>query len=139
MIVSVDQALEILDGPGRSTVEREMAAHYLKSHVTPKATARLVQALQDDDPGVAWTAAEALSRLGEPAVWELLRALSDHDRAGDPRLLTGAYQALYHMPSSSFNVPVNRLMEALKGPAPDLSAMEEAHRLLQLRENGKRL
>ena len=62
MITSVDQALAILDNNNLTTVEREMAGHYLRTHPDNKAISRLVKALQDDDSGVAWSAAEALSR-----------------------------------------------------------------------------
>jgi len=139
MIGSVDQALEILDGAGRTTVEREMAAHYLEAHPSNQATARLVKALQDDDPGVTWSAAEALSHLGDMALKELFRALTDHERVGDPRLLSGAYHVLFHMQSTSHSARLSPLIEALQGPVPDLETMQEAHRLLQQLEYGRPL
>jgi HEAT repeat protein len=137
MVTSMDQALAILDDTGRSDLDREMAGHYLQTHPNEKAIVRLVKALQDDDTGVAWSAAEALSRLGLPAIKELCRALSDHARSGDPRLLTGAHHVLYHMPNSSLTPQLVPLMQALKGPVPDLMAMEEADRLLRQLDNNK--
>ncbi len=135
MITSVEQALSILDDASRSEVEREMAGHYLQTHPHSKAIVRLVKALQDDDTGVAWAAAEGLSRLGEPAVVEVCRALSDHQRAGDPRLLTGAYHVLRHLQDITLSQQATPLMRALRGPVPDLKAMEEADRLLRLLGN----
>jgi len=99
---------------------------------------RLVQALQDDDAGVAWSAAEGLARLGEPAVKELCHALSDHVRVGDARLLTGAYHVLYHVENETLKEQVNPLLLALKGPVPDLKAMEEADRLLKRLDHDRR-
>jgi HEAT repeat protein len=131
MITSVEQALAILDDVGRSDLEREMAGHYLQAHPNDKAIVRLVKALQDNDPGVAWAAAEALSRLGDSALTELCRALTDHKRVGDPRLLTGAQHVLYHMQNTTVSEQLSPLMQALQGPVPDLRAMVEADRLLR--------
>jgi hypothetical protein len=137
MIRSVDQALGILDDRSRPPVEREVAGRYLMAHPDAKAAARLVLALQDDAAGVVWSAAETLAQLGDAALVELCRALADHKRAGDPRLLNGAYQALYHMQNATRPDILGRLMRALKSPAPDLAAMEEAHQVLrELGQNG---
>lgn len=138
MITSVDQALAILDNNNLTTVEREMAGHYLLGHPDNKAIVRLVKALQDDDTGVAWSAAEALSRLGEPALKELCHALLDHVRVGDPRLLTGAYHVLYHIQNVALSEFISPLLLALKGPVPDLQAMEQADRLLRHLDHLKR-
>ena len=137
MITSVEQALKILDDPSRSDMERELAGRYLLAHPHDNAIVRLVKALQDDDAGVAWSAAETLSRIGEPALRELCRALSDHQRVGDPRLLNGAYHVLYHLQNPALSKQLNPLMQALKGPAADLAAMEEADRLLRYLDNRK--
>ena len=132
MITSVEQALTILDDQNRSDIEREMAGHYLQTHPNTKAIVRLVKALQDDDSGVAWAAAEGLARMGEPAVVEVCHALADHERAGDPRLLRGAYHVLRHLADAALYQQAFPLMQALKGPASDLQAMQEADRLLRL-------
>jgi HEAT repeat protein len=139
MITSVDQALTILENKNLTAVEREMAGRYLRAHPDNKAIVQLVRALQDDDRGVAWSAAESLSRLGEPAVKELCHALSDHIRVGDPRLLSGAYHVLYHLQDEALAGHIVPLLHALKGPVPDLKAMEEADRLLRRLDHQKRL
>ena len=129
-IMSETQALQVLDDIRQGPLEREAAARYLKRHPTQKVIHRLVLALQDDDFGVRWDAAEALALLGEPALPELVKALTDPQRIGDSRLREGAYHVLHHMQRDRLSVPVDKLMAALKGPASDIAAFEEANRLL---------
>ena len=130
-ITSETQALDILDDLRQAHLQREAAARHLAEHPTPRAIARLVRALQDDDFGVRWDAAVALARLGNLALPELLRALTDPSRVGDPRLREGVYHALHYNQSPHLPVPVRPLMEALRGPAADIASMDEASRLLQ--------
>jgi HEAT repeat protein len=130
-VTTETQALKILDDPLQEPLEREAAARFLKTHPTQKVIRRLVQALQDDDFGVRWDAAEALAHLGEPALPELLKALTEPQRIGDSRLREGAYHTLHHMQTEYLPVSVHKLMETLKGPASDIAAFEEAHHLLE--------
>lgn len=134
-ITSEAQALEILDDTGQDMRHREAAARYLAAHPSPEIVGRLVQALQDNDFGVRWEAAVALSQLGNPALIEMLKALTDPKRVGDSRLRRGIYHALHYNQSLHLPVSMTRLMEALKGPAADIASMEEAGRLLQLIEH----
>ena len=129
-IVSLEQALDILDNPFRTVAEREAAARYFEVDPDPRAVPRLARALQDEDFGVRWAASEALAQLGVAALEEVLRALADPKRVGDPRLRASAYHML-HM-GHNWPVPVGRLMVSLKGPAADLASLEEAAHLLQL-------
>lgn len=131
MITSVSQAITLLDHPGADPVQREMAAHYLEQHADVTIAHRLVQALQDDDPGVRWAAAEALARLGDTALPELLVALMNPKQVGDPLMREGIYRVLYHNRSREVTEKALHLMHALHGPAADLASMEEAYLLLR--------
>jgi len=138
-ITSEAQALEILDDTGQDMLQREAAARYLANHPSQEIVGRLVQALQDSDFGVRWEAAVALSQLGNPALIEMLKALTDPKRVGDSRLRRGIYHALHYNQSLHLPVSMARLMEALKGPAADIASMEEASRLLQqIQADGKK-
>jgi HEAT repeat protein len=128
-IISSEQALSILDNRQNLVAEREAAARFLRKNPDPRAVGRLGVALQDEDFGVRWAASEALSQLGVAALEEVLRALADPDRVGDPRLRESAYHML-HL-NQDWPVPVKTLMASLKGPAADLASLEEAARLLQ--------
>ncbi len=129
-IISLEQALGILDNPFATVAEREAAARYLETDPDLRAVPRLARALQDEDFGVRWAASEALAQLGVAALEEVLRALADPKRVGDPRLRESAYHMLHI--GQRWPVPVKGLLASLKGPAADLASLEEAAHLLQL-------
>lgn len=56
---------------------REASVRYLAHHPTFRAIQRLALALDDDDFGVHWEAAAALTELGAVGVPDLLRALAN--------------------------------------------------------------
>ena len=130
MITSQAQALDLLDDGRERAALREAAIRYLKAYPTSTVIARLVQALQDDDVGVRWEASTVLAQLGEIALPEVLRALTDPKRVGDPRLRDSAYHILH---SNQAVVPVRiiDLLEALRGPAADIASLVEANRVLR--------
>jgi hypothetical protein len=134
VITSEDEAIELLDNTNLNSLEREDAIRYLTYQASDQAIQRLVEALQDDDFGVRWEAAASLAKLGDRGLNEILRALVDPDRVGDPRLREGAYHMLHYNRTSKFPVPTKNLMLAIKGPAPDITTMEEAGKLLQIFE-----
>ena len=138
MITSVSQAVQLLDDAGADAIQREMAAHYLEQHPDRSIVQRLVNALEDDDPGVRWASAEALSKLGQRALVDMLVALMDPTRVGDPLLREGVYHALHHNLDPKIPAQAHALMQALRGPVPDLASMEEAFYLLrQMREENR--
>jgi HEAT repeat protein len=138
MITSVSQAVQLLDNERADSIQREMAAHYLEQHPDRAILQRLVTALEDNDPGVRWASAETLSKLGTLALIDMLIALMDPLRVGNPLLREGVYHALYHNLDPHTTVQASGLMQALQGPAADLASMEEAYHLLrQIRENAK--
>jgi HEAT repeat protein len=132
MVINVDSleaALKLLDNVREEPAHREAAVRYLSNHASPEAIARLVRTLQDDDFGVRWEAALALTQLGEPAVIEVLKALADPRRVDDPRLREGAYHIL-HNGQVPATLNVTELLNALRGQAADISSLVEAYHLL---------
>ncbi len=129
LIESVQQAKAVLDDVHEDAGSREAAVRYLAAHAIPAIITRLVQALQDDDVGVRWEAANALAQLGEPALREVLKALTDPQRVDDPRLRESAYHIL-HVTQAAMPVPLTELLEALRGPAADVASLVAAHRVL---------
>lgn len=134
VLSSENDAIEILDRENVSSLEREDAVRYLAYQPSDRAIRRLVKALQDHDFGVRWEAAASLAKLGDRGLHEMLKALVDPERVGDPRLREGAYHMLHYNRSDKLPVPTKELMLALKGPAPDISTMEEAGKLLHIIE-----
>jgi HEAT repeat protein len=126
-----DEAIAVLNNGQTYYVNREDAIRYLAYRPSPRAIKELVCALQDDDFGVRWEAAASLAILGDRALPELLKALTDPDRVGDPRVREGAYHILHYNRTPHLPVPTAKLMEALKGPAPDITSMEVADNLLK--------
>jgi HEAT repeat protein len=138
MITSVLQAVELLDDASADTIQREMAAHYLEQHPDRTIVQRMVSALEDNDPGVRWASAEALSKLGQRALIDMLMALMDPTRVGNPLLREGVYHALHHNLDPKIPAQAHALMQALRGPVPDLASMEEAFYLLrEIREENR--
>jgi HEAT repeat protein len=129
-IYSVEQAMEILSDPLEDQLLREQAIRYLSYHPSEEVINKLVWTLQDDEFGIRWEAAVTLAQLGERALPELLKALTDPDRVGDPRLREGAYHILHYNRDPFYGVNIARLLQALKGPAADIASMKEAGRIL---------
>ncbi len=130
MIASSVQAMEVLDDVREEAAIREAAIRYLAKGPTPAVITRLVQALQDDDTGVRWAAAEALTPLGLAALPEVLKALTDPQRVSDPRLRESAYHIL-HSDQASVPVSIAELLDALRGQAADIASLVEANRVLR--------
>jgi len=129
-IYSVEQAMEILSDPLEDQLLREQAIRYLSYHPSEEVINKLVWNLEDDEFGIRWEAAITLAQLGEKALPGLLKALTDPDRVGDPRLREGAYHALHYNRDPFYGVSITRLLQALKGPAADIASMKEAGRIL---------
>jgi len=129
-ISSVEQAVEILSDQLEDQLLREQAIRFLSYHPSEEVINKLVWTLQDDEFGIRWEAAVTLAQLGEKALPELLKALTDPDRVGDPRLREGAYHILHHNRDPFYGVNISRLLQALKGPAADIASMKEAGRIM---------
>ena len=99
---------------------------------------RLTLALNDDDFGVHWEAAAALAELGAVALPELLLALANPKLAASPRVREGAYHVLHYSSAPEVHNYAARLMEALKGPAADITTLIEANHWLEEIESRER-
>jgi hypothetical protein len=134
MITSQTQAMELLDDVRENATLREAAIRYLARDPAPAVIARLVQALQDDEFSVRWEAATAVAQQGEAGVLEVLKALTDGERVGDPRLRECAYHIL-HNNTASVPMPIAELLVALHGgPAADITSLVEASHALRAYE-----
>ncbi len=125
------QALDILRDVSRAPELRAKAARYLGQYpTTPRGIQSLVTALQDDDFGVQWEAAEALAKCAPLALPEMLKALTDPKRAGDPRVRRGISHALHESRDPELKALTADLVEALREPAAIIGAMVAAGTLL---------
>ncbi len=136
-ITSETQALDILKDVSRDPELRAKAARYLGQYPTPQVIQSLVAALQDDDFGVRWVAAEALAKCGPVALPEMLKALTDPKRVGDPRVRSGISHALHEIRNPELQAQTADLVEALRGPAAAIPAMIAAGALLVKQRKGK--
>lgn len=127
MIESVEQAINTMKDTDLSEVEREHAIQYLQEHQTDEGIDVLIDALEDDDPGIRWKASEALSAYGESAMPRLLEALCQPST--DQRMREGAWHVLRQNSSHTVRAETQELQKALKGPSANIASMEEANKL----------
>lgn len=126
---SISQALAVLDDTRQDYRTREQAVHDLSGHPTPQTAERLVQALEDEEFGVRWAAAVALIQMGKIALPALLRALTQ--RPDSVWLREGAHHILHYTGDAKIRQQTAGLLEALKGPAAQLSTAQTAYAILQ--------
>jgi hypothetical protein len=122
------QALNVLDDNRNGIQLREEAARFLEQNPTEDATQRLIKALTDDDFGVRWAAATALTRLGNYALTALLHELIQNT---SPRLRESAYHVLHYNDSQWIRIHSKPLMDAIKDLAPDVTTPKAAYHLLK--------
>lgn len=128
MVQTDTEAIKILDNTELSALKREEAVYRLGRHPDERAIKRLVQALEDNDFGVRWAAAVALSELGRKALLPLLQALTQ--RADDPWLREGVYHVLHYNSDPRVRDETHELRQALKGPAANIASAETAFKLM---------
>jgi HEAT repeat protein len=109
-----DAALAILDDHGRREHERTEAIRLLAKTPTAPIIERLVLALEDNDPGVRWAAARALSHIGDRTLAPLVRALVT--RPNSFILRDSAHHVLKGMFAPKRADLVERLLDAVSGP-----------------------
>ncbi|MCB0065274.1 MAG: HEAT repeat domain-containing protein [Caldilineaceae bacterium] len=123
------EALALLNDPLRSPYEREQGLHALAADPTPAHIERLLEALEDNQFGIRWTAAAALAEMGERALVPLLQLLiRQHDSVW---LREGAYHICYYSSSPKVTAQTQALRKALRGPAAEVVTTDEAVKLLQ--------
>lgn len=134
--ISEQEALAVLADDHQHSLLREEAAAYFEHNLEPgtsRATVRqLIPLLRDDDVGVRWAIAEALTRAGAGVLPDLLHALAAPDNPVDARFCEGVSHVLHCIGQQGELPPAyDSLVAALRGPAAEIEAMQVAHRLLQ--------
>ena len=127
-IQSEQQALTLLNDTTQDVFGREAAIHYLHRYPTQSNLTRLVQALEDDEFGVRWTAAVVLAQVGDDALPPLLHALTEQHES--TWLREGAHHVLHYSSGDKAREKTGALQKALRGPAAEMATMHEAAKLL---------
>lgn len=110
------------------------AAKALSQIGSPEATQSFIRALQDDNFGVRWLAAEGLITIGRPAVKPLLKALES--QADSVRLREGAHHVLHDMVHQLYvdkqmRQHLRPVLDALNGVEPAMGVPVAAQKALQ--------
>jgi HEAT repeat protein len=87
----------------------------------------LIAALEDDDHGVRFAAAEVLAEQGESSFKYLLESLA---KSNNMMLRDGARVVIHQNSSATVKVKSKDLLNALDAPGADIRTMEEATKLL---------
>lgn len=128
MIQSTEQALRLVKDTRLSESERTEGIHYLRDAPTDEGIRALVGALQDDDHGVRFAAANALAYMGDAAMPAVLHALAQPDN--DVVLRKGVAIVIGENTSPKVRSEGQALLKALKGPQAGIATMEAAIRLM---------
>lgn len=132
MITSVTEALQALENVSAGSQIHLEAIRFLTSLDDCYELKNLVDALQSDDFGVRWEAANLLARNGRKSVPVILRALKDPRKVGDQRLRDGVIHIIHNFDEPLLRQELSSLLAAMKGPSADLETMRETYRLLRL-------
>jgi HEAT repeat protein len=128
---TLEEALSVLGEASVDPRTKGEARQFLDG-IEPDVEARqLVEGLRHDDFKVRWEAARLLSDMGKLALKEMLNALVDPQKVGDPRLRSGVYHVLHHHKDPAVRQMTANLVHDLNGSAADLKTLHEAHHLLQ--------
>lgn len=128
------EALLLLNDPLLSPYEREKGLQALAEEPTPAHIERLLEALEDNQFGIRWSAAALLAEMGDKALVPLLQLLiRQHDSVW---LREGAYHICYYSSSATVTEQTRALRKALRGPAAEVATTDEAVKLLQILRNG---
>ena len=130
MIQSKQEAVTILNDSSRATFDREKAIHFLKEQTLSQVEMdALVNALSDDEVGVRWAASVALAAHGRSVLPTILHALVQSNC--NSLLCASVHHILHDNATSDLRVEAKELLQALKGPASDVAAMDVAFKWLQ--------
>jgi HEAT repeat protein len=125
-----EEARKVLNNRAGGVEERENAIHVLSQNPQPEDLVRLVRILEDDDFGMRWAAAVALSLAGDSALRPLLQAL--RARPDSVWLRQGAHHVFHYSSGSIARAYAREMMDAMKGPAAELTTEECAEHILQV-------
>ncbi len=127
MFNSIEDAVKSAQDDSLTEVDREKALRYLEASDDPAAIQTLIMALEDDDHGVRWAAAEVLAAQGETSFKYLLEALS---KPNSKMLRDGAIVVIHQNSSEKLKSKSKELVNSLSSTAADIRSMEEATMLL---------
>ncbi len=125
---SVNEALQVASNLSTSSQTREEAIAFLESHPTPEVIDGLIALMETDDAGVRWKAAEALAKMGKPALVPLLRALLD--KSDSRWMLEGATHVFHDNRDHSIAKMTEGLRAAMKGSGAAVATVTAAGELL---------
>ena len=125
---SVSEALQVASNPTASSRTREDAISFLESHRDPEVIDTLIVLLETDDAGVRWKVAEALAKMGKPALVPLLRTLLD--KSESRWMLEGATHVFHDNRDPSVAKLTEGLRAAMKGPGASMATVTAAGELL---------
>lgn len=109
------------------------AARGLGDPTDPCSMALLAEGLLDENREVRWASADALARIGPPAVPATLTVISQNTLSTPVR--QAAYHALHGVVARRLRERLKPLLEALQSPAGNVEASTIAQRLLEEWEN----
>lgn len=127
MFNSIEDAVKVAKDQSLTELEREKALRYLETSDDPEAIKTLIAALEDDDHGVRFAAAEVLAAQGESSFKYLLESLAQPNNV---MLRDGARVVIHKNSSVAVKAKSKELLNALDAPGADIRTMEEATKLL---------
>lgn len=122
----VESLIEVLTDGGHQL--RWEAAKVLGDIADRRAAAALVTALEDEEFDVRWLAAEALIRIGPPALVPLIEELER--RPDSIWLRQGAHHVLHDLSDEQMKGEVVSLLNALESGEPEIRVIKPALDLL---------
>ena len=127
MFNSIEEAVKVAKDESLTELEREKALRYLEQSDDPEVIKMLIAALEDDDHGVRFAAAEVLAAQGESSFKYLLESLA---QPNNMMLRNGARVVIHQNSSVTVKAKSKELLNALDAPGADIRTMEEATKLL---------
>lgn len=107
------------------------AAKILSRTDDPRVVDSLIMALEADEGGVRWLAAEGLIRIGNPAIRPILRRLLAH--ADSPWLREGAHHALRSLAREETSAVIHALEDLFAAESVPIEAERALQRLDEAR------
>ena len=133
---AVAALIEVLAAPDSNYHMRWEAAKALSDLEDPEAASMLVNALEDEDFGVRWLAAEGLIALGRDGLSPLLKALVK--RSNSTSLREGAHHVLRMLDDAELHYQVAPVLAALEDVEPILEVPVAAHAALDALGEGNK-
>lgn len=133
---SKQELVAIVNDTARPILEREKAIHALQGQsLGPTEIDALINALSDNAVGVRWAAGVALAARGRSVLPAVLHALIQP--TCNSLLCASVHHILHDNASPELRTEAAELLDALEGPAPDVTAMDVAAQWLQQIDNAQ--